>query len=210
MNPDPRHVPLRKRQDALDLGDSFVNPPAVVPVPGSCVIANMATIGIMPTPVIDPNTNTMYVHARTLEGQTTPCTGTYVHRLHALDLSTGAEKFNGPVEIQASVPGTGVGSSNGVVAFDPRKENSRPGLLLSQAPGDTNSVIYLATASNEDTEPYHGWILGYDSQTLQQKYVFCTTPNGSAGGIWQMGSGLAADAAGNIYAQTGNGTFDSS
>ncbi len=189
--------------------DSFINPPSVVPVPGSCAVANVSIIGITPTPVIDPSTSTMYVEARTLEGQTTACSGTYVHRLHALDIATGDEKFGGPVEIQASVPGTGMGSVNGMVAFDPRRENSRPGLLLSKGANDTNSVVYMATASNEDTEPYHGWILGYDSQTLQQKYVFNTTPNGSAGGVWQMGGGLAADTAGNIFVQTGNGTFDS-
>jgi len=188
---------------------SFINPPAVVPVPGSCVVANVSIIGITPTPVIDPSTKTMYVEARTLEGQTTACSGTYVHRLHALDIATGDEKFGGPVDIQASVPGTGMGSVNGQVPFDPRRENARPGLLLSKTAGDPNSVVYLATASNEDTEPFHGWILGYDSQTLQQKYVFCTTPNGSAGGIWQMGAGLAADSTGNIFVQTGNGTFDS-
>ena len=64
--------------------------------------------------------------------------------LHALDIATGEEKFGGPVEIQASVPGTGEGSVNGVVAFDPRKENSRPGLLLSQSAQDQNSVVYMA------------------------------------------------------------------
>jgi len=199
--------------DGKELGtlwhDSFINPPSVVPVPGSCVVGPMPVIGIMPTPVIDPSTNTMYVVARTLEGQTTACSGAYVYRLHALDITTGQEKFGGPVEIQASVPGTGIGSSNGTLSFDPRWENSRPGLLLSQAAGDTNSVVYMATASIEDTKPYHGWILGYDSQTLALKYVFCTTPNGAEGGVWQRGGGLAADANGNIFVQTGNGTFNS-
>jgi hypothetical protein len=188
--------------------DSFINPPTVVPVPGSCVVAGVPIIGITPTPVIDPTTNTMYVVARTLEGQTTACTGTYVYRLHALDITTGQEKFGGPVEVQTSVAGTGAGSSGGTLSFDPRWENSRPGLLLSQAAEDTNSVVYMATASIEDTEPYHGWILGYDSQTLALKYVFCTTPNGAEGGVWQRGGGLAADASGNIFVQTGNGTFD--
>ena len=189
--------------------DSFIDPPGVVPVPGSCVVIDLSIVGIMPTPVIDPTTNTMYVVARTLEGQTTACTGTYVYRLHALDITTGQEKFGGPVEIQASVSGTGAGSVNSTLAFDPQWENARPGLLLSQAPGDTNSVVYFATASPNDTEPFHGWILGYDSQTLALKYAFCSTPNGSAGGIWQRGGGLAADASGNIFLQTGNGTFDS-
>lgn len=188
--------------------DSFIDPPSVVAVPGACVVAPESIIGIMPTPVIDPTTNTMYVEARTLEGQTTACTGTYVYRLHALDITTGLEKFGGPVEIQASVPGTGIGSVDGTLAFDPQWENARASLLLSQAPGDTNSVVYLATASPEDIEPYHGWILGYDSQTLALKYAFCSTPNGSEGGIWHRGGGLAADTNGNIFAQTGNGSFD--
>ncbi len=188
--------------------DSFIDPPSVVPIPGSCLMMAQPIIGITPTAVIDPTTNTIYVEARTLEGQTTACSGSYVHRLHALDMTTGAEKFGGPVVIQASVPGTGEGSSGGVLAFDPLHENSRPGMLISQSAQDVNSVVYLATAGDQDWQPYHGWILGYDSQTLAQKYVFCTTPNGKEGGIWQMGGGLAADANGNIFLSTGNGTAD--
>ena len=188
--------------------DSFINPPSVVAVPGSCVDAAVSIIGITPTPVIDPTTHTMYVYARTLEGQTTACMGTYVHKLHALDIATGQEKFGGPVAVEASVPGTGDGSVNGVLSFDPKKENSKPGMLLSRSAQDANSVVYIATASNEDTDPYHGWILGYDSQTLALKYVFCTTPDGKRGGIWQMGGGLAADASGTLFVETGNGTFD--
>jgi hypothetical protein len=188
--------------------DSFINPPSVVPVPGSCVDVFVSILGIMATPVIDPATNTMYVVARTLEGQTTPCSGTYVYRLHALDITSGQEKFGGPVEIHATVSGTGTGSNNGKLAFSPQWENARPGLLLSKAPGDTNSVVYMAMASPNDKEPYHGWILGYDSQTLALKHVLCITPNGGAGGIWHRGGGLAADANGNIFAETGNGSFD--
>jgi hypothetical protein len=188
--------------------DSFVDPPSVVAIPGSCLMMAQSIVGITPTPVIDPTTNTMYLDARTLEGQTTACSGSYVHRLHALDITTGAEKFGGPVVIQASVPGTGEGSSGGVLAFDPLHENSRPGMLISQSAQDVNSVVYLATAGDQDWQPYHGWILGYDSQTLEQKYVFCTTPNGKEGGIWQMGGGIAADTNGNIFVSTGNGTAD--
>jgi hypothetical protein len=189
---------------------SFIDPPTVVPVPGACLMISQPLDGITATGVIDPTTNTIYVEVRTLEGQTTPCSGSYVHRLHALDITTGAEKFGGPVVIQASVPGTGSGSVGGELAFDPLHENSRPGMLLSQSAQDVNSVVYFATAGNQDWQPYHGWVLGYDSQTLAQKYVFCTTPNGIEGGIWQMGGGLAADANGNIFVSTGNGTADAS
>ncbi len=187
---------------------SFIDPPTVVAVPGSCVGINAPVVGITPTPVIDPTTNTIYVEARTLEGQTTACSGSYIHRLHALDITTGAEKFGGPVVIQGSVPGTGDGSVGGVLAFDGLRENSRPGMLLAKSAQDVNNVVYIATAGDQDILPYHGWVFGYDSHTLAQKYIYCTTPNGKQGGIWQMGGGLAADTSGTLYVATGNGTFD--
>jgi hypothetical protein len=187
--------------------DSFISPPTVTPVPGAC-LDTTGQWGIVATPVIDPTTNTMYVEARTLENATGNCAGNFVHRMHALDITTGEEKFGGPTVIEASVPGTGVGSQNGTIYFDERWENSRPGLLLSQSAQDQNSVVYMAAGSIEDTEPYHGWVLGFDSQTLALKYTYNDTPDGEEGGIWQMGAGLSADVDGNLYLQTGNGSFD--
>jgi hypothetical protein len=187
--------------------DAFADPPNIIPVPGACVYAT-GEFGITPTPVIDPVTSTIYIEARTLENPTSQCVGTYVQRLHALDITTGEEKFGGPIEIQAQVKGTGVGNVNGIVSFDPHWENSRPGLLESQSAQDADPIIYMGAASLEDTEPYHGWILGFDSQTLALKYIYNSTPDGEAGGVWHMGAGIAADTEGNLYAQTGNGTFD--
>jgi uncharacterized membrane protein len=153
-------------------------------------------IGITGTPAIDPASGTLYVVAATKEN------GGYVQRLHALDLSTGAEKFGGPTVIAGSVPGTGGGSVGGQVPFDPLRENQRSGLLLN------NGVIYIAFGSHGDVSPWHGWILGYNAATLQQVLIYNATPNGSGGGIWQGGSGLATDTSGNIYFVTGNGDFD--
>jgi hypothetical protein len=158
-------------------------------------------IGITSTPVINPLSGTLYAEAKTKE----VVNGVlfYRHRLHALDITSGAEKFGGPVIIQASVTGSGDGTDYlGRIQFNPLRQLNRPALLLM------NGVIYLAYASHCDNGPYHGWVLGYNAQTLAQTAVYNTTPNGSEGGIWQSGAGLAGDANGSIYLMTGNGTFD--
>jgi len=137
-------------------------------------------IGITSTPVIDPSTGTIYVL-----GKTTQASSTFYQRLHALDITTGAEKFGGPMPISASVPGTGTGSSGGTLAFDPKWENQRAGLLLQ------NGVLYLAFGSHGDNGPWHGWIMSYNAATLQQINAFCSTPNGGGAGIWMSGAGIA-------------------
>jgi hypothetical protein len=162
-------------------------------------------VGITSTPVIDATSKTVYVEAKSTNGMN------YFHRLHALDLLTGNEKTPGPVVIAATVSGTGDGSANGELSFDPSTPagNSislhalnRPGLLL------LNGTIYLAYASHCDSSPYHGWLFAYDAATFAQKSVYVTTPNGGLGGFWMSGAGVAADASGNIFIPSGNGTFD--
>jgi hypothetical protein len=152
-------------------------------------------IGIVSTPVIDPASGTIYVLARTLEFGTQ-----FVQRLHALDISTGAEQSNSPVIIDAAYPGNGDGSIAGIVPFDPQRENQRAALTL------VNGVVYICWAAHCDWAPYHGWIIGYGESTLEQTVVYNTTPEGSDGGIWMSGQGLSADSSGNLYASVGNGT----
>ncbi len=155
-------------------------------------------------PVIDPASGTIYALTKTDNDDTGQ---TF---LHAFDLATGAEKTGSPVQVQASAPGTGDGSVNGRVSFDgPASSgrfhaNDRAALLL------LNGVVYTSYAHNSDSFPYHGWIIGYryDGVRFTQTAVFCTTPNGSDGGIWQAGKGLTADANGYLYCSVGNGTFD--
>jgi len=151
-------------------------------------------IGIVGTPVIDSVSKTIYFVARSTDGVT------FVQYLHAVDIATGNEQPGSPVKITASIPGTGDGNSNNIVSFDPRRNNQRQGLVL------VNGVVYISYASHCDWNPYHGWILGYNAQTLQQQIVYNVTPNGEAGGIWESGMGIAADAQGSLYVVTGNGT----
>jgi hypothetical protein len=192
---------------------------SITPVPngvtGSGDIA--PEIGVSNTMCIDPSgTGTLYTTAKTQE--TVSGVNHYVIRLHALDLATGAEKFGGPVTIgdttfvngvytdntNVSIPGTGAGSNGTVVKFNALRENERDGLFEDPATG----LLYLTFTSHGDVEPTHGWMLGYDPQTLQLKTVFNTAPNGFDTAIW-MGEGMSAmDANGVIYNATGNGLFD--
>jgi len=158
-------------------------------------------VGITSTPVIDIKTGTLYVLARTKIRHAVSA-DEYFQHLHALAITTGIEKFGGPKLISASVPGQGAGTVNGQVAFDPLKENPRAALTLA------NNAVYMAWASSCDVDPYHGWIMAYDSQTLAQTAVLNVDPNGREGGIWLSDTGPAVDADGNLYVPTGNGTFD--
>lgn len=175
---------------------SFINPPAINTVSSSEANCTdlVPEIGITSTPVIDPVSGTIYVLAKTVEN------GTYVQRLHALDVTSGAEKFGGPMEISASVSGTGDGGST--VTFNPLNQHNRPGLLLQ------NGQVIIGWASHCDNTPFHGWIMSYNASTLAQEGVFNTTPNGGLGGVWQSGGGLAGDSSFNTYFATGNGTYD--
>jgi hypothetical protein len=126
-------------------------------------------VGITSTPVIDIRTGTLYVLARTRIRHAVG-NDEYFQHLHALAITTGVEKFGGPKLISASVPGKGAGSANGQVAFDPLKENPRAALLLA------NNAVYLTWASSCDVDPYHGWVMAYDPQTLAQKSVLNVNP----------------------------------
>ena len=157
-------------------------------------------IGITSTPVIDrhagPN-GTIFVVGMSIDGG-----GAYHQRVHALDVTSGAERTGSPAEIQASYPGTGANSSGGNVVFDPAQYAERVGLLLM------NGTIYLGWTSHCDQGAYTGWLMAYSESTLAQTAVLNLTPNGSEGSIWMSGAGLAADASDNIYFLDANGTFD--
>lgn len=180
---------------------SFLNPGAgVVNVPYQDTGCGQIVpeLGITSTPVIDAQSRTIYVVAMTKE--TSGSVTSYVHRLHALDLATGAEKSGSPVTIQASVPGTGEGGTT--IVFRAKDYKQRAGLAL------WNGIVYTAWASHCDIGQYHGWLIAYDAKTLNQTAVYNNTPNGNQASFWNGGAAPALDAAGNIYLVGGNGTFD--
>jgi hypothetical protein len=156
-----------------------------------------STVGITSTPVIDryfaPD-GVIYFVAKTKDGS-----GNYHQRLHALDLTTGAELSGSPVEIAATYP-----SSGGTDTFDPSIMVERAALLLS------NGTVYLSWAApcHQTSLDYQSWVMAYSEATLAQQSVLDLTPNGSGGGIWMSGAGPAADADGNVFLITSEGTFD--
>jgi hypothetical protein len=161
-------------------------PSGATAVAGSTVgFTSAPLIGILGTPVVDPSTNTMYVVSETSEQNATY----FPHRLHALDVTTGNEKFGGPVVIDDP-------------QMAPMHKLQRPGLLLA------NGNIYVAIGSMQDMQSYHGFIFSFNAQTLAQQAVWNATPNGSEGGVWMGGAAPSVDGSGNIYLTTGNGTLD--
>jgi hypothetical protein len=147
-------------------------------------------LSVPSTPVIDAASNTMYVVGVTNDG--------LLHfKLHALDITTGNEKPNSPVEIQGSVFGNGTASVNGILTFDPANHSQKPGLLL------LNGNIYIAFGGKGDLVNAHGWIFSYSAKDLQFKSVVSTSPNMNLTSIW-YNNGIAADDRGFIYVHTGN------
>ncbi len=180
--------------------DSFINPPTVVSPSNTDLSCNdtVPENGLTGTPVIDRGTGTLYVVVLTKEN------GSYVYRLHALDVETGNEKPGSPTVIQATVSGTGAGNVGGKITFNPQTERQRTSLVLA------NNKVYIGWGSFCDNDPYHGWIMSYtyNGSQFQQVNVYNDTANSTRGGIWGAGGAISADSKGNIYYVSGNGGFD--
>jgi hypothetical protein len=150
------------------------------------------TVGITSTPVIDPIRATLYVEAFSKEN------GKLIHRLHALDLTTGAERSGSPVAVAAHLKrrdGTDM-------VFDPAHQLSRAGLLLS------NGMVYVAYGSHCDRPRFQGWMFAYDAMTLVDRGAFVTAAEHGRAAIWMSGAAPAADSKGNVFVTTGDGRFD--
>src|SRR6266478_4797166 len=151
-----------------------------------------AEVGIASPPVIDPVTGSLYLVAETYEN------GNVIHRLHALDVTSGLEKFGGPTTIAATYTLNGITST-----FRDLYQMNRPGLLLA------NGHIYIAFGSNCCNAYSQGWVISYNASTLQQEGAFDAEPGKTLASIWQKGAGISADSSGNIYAETGEGFYAS-
>jgi hypothetical protein len=155
-------------------------------------------VGVSGTPVIDPSTNTLYVVSKSMNFG-----GTYFfQRLHAIDITTGNEKFGGPANITSSITFPGTGDGGTTVNFNTQQQNQRSGLAL------VNAVVYVAWASHGDLAPYYGWVVGFNPSTLAVTSVLNVSPNVQYGGIWMGGGAPSADANNNLYVITGNAEFD--
>lgn len=147
-------------------------------------------LGIISTPVIDPVTGTLYAVAETYENSNV------VHRLHALDVATGLEKFGGPTTITATYTLNGA-----TTTFADLYQMNRPALLLA------NGHIYIGWGSNCCNDYSQGWVLSYNAATLQQEGAYTAEPGKTLASIWQKGAGISADSSGNIYAETSEGFY---
>ena len=170
-------------------------PSGATPVPmtvqGCSGVTAWTEVGIVATPVIDSANGTIYVVAKTYEN------GKTVFRLHALDVTTGSEKFGGAVQIKATYTLNGQTDT-----FNPIAETNRPALLL------TNGHVYLAFGSNGcNAYGDEGWVISYNASTLAQEGAFNAEPGKSLASIWMKGGGLSADSASNIYGETAEGNF---
>jgi hypothetical protein len=172
------HVSLIDTEHGASAGASTVSATADV----ACA-AIAPQVGITATPAIDPARSTLYVEAFSKEH------GVLVHRLHALELATGAERRGSPVEVT-------------VKSFNPVRQLERAAVLFS------NNVVYLAYGSHCDKPRFSGWLLAYDARTLAQKSAFATGLEHGKAAIWMSGSGPAADRKGNVFLSTGDGWFD--
>jgi hypothetical protein len=178
---------------------SLLNPGETTSDPRSCGQV-VPEIGATATPVINlqagPN-GVIYVI-----GMSKDASGNYFQRLHALDLTTGAEQLGGPIDIHASYPGSGDESTNGTVFFNPKQHKERAALLLD------GGKVYTSWSSHCDIRPYTGWLIAYDAFSLAQTAVLNFAPNGEGVAVWASGAGPAADGAGWLFFNLANGTFD--
>jgi hypothetical protein len=153
-------------------------------------------LGSTSTPVVDPATGIVYLTTR-LETGSGGLANSHWY-LQAISSATGQEESGFPVEI------TGTPYNTPGVPFNDATEEQRPGLLL------LNGVVYMAFASDCDSDPYRGIVLGVSTSTDTITSMWSDesgvgTDENSQAGIWESGAGLVSDEPNRIILTTGNG-----
>ena len=146
--------------------------------------------GILGTPVVSNDRKSLYVVAWHDDGPQG-----IRYKLHALDPASGAERKSAVIGVSSVDPSQPCKRQS---AFNPCTQKQRSALLLS------DGVLYIGLGGDGS----RGALFAFDAASLTQKAFWSTTPTGADGGIWQSGQGPAADAEGNVYVMTANGTFD--
>ena len=161
-----------------------------VPMPQYAFSGNrniVPNLGILSTPVIDASSKLMYLVACTLES------GAMVYRLHAIDITSGAEPLGAGVVIAGSYGG---------LTFDARYQTQRVSLVLA----DNQVVFAFGPVELEYAGGYTGWVMAYDKTTLKQSGIFATITTGdNGGGVWQSGRPPGVGAGGDVFVFVGNG-----
>jgi hypothetical protein len=193
----------------INFGDNLPStPPPLAPIPSSAhfIVSNgfglyniNPSIGIVSTPVIDPASLAIFVVGKVWTGSLP----TVKNILVKIDLVSGSILGSTVIGANVSIPNSQAGDAvNGVLSFEQTHHMQRPALLLQ------GGELYVGFGSHQDTKPWHGWIFGFDSQTLAQNLFWSSTPNAEGGSIWQAGNGIAGDGS-NVYVMTGNGCNES-
>jgi outer membrane protein assembly factor BamB len=200
-------------QNPVSLGKAFL--PKVTSAPGQHRKTEIDLFGInihwgiLSTPVIDLDTQTMYAVNWVVNQQ-----GKRALLLHALRLSDGKELpigggTNTRLVIEAMLrdaAGKPVTDTSGQpVALHP-DQKQRAALLLVPLHGN-HKTLFVAITGGENPRSPRGWVIAYDVESFRKPAAWVATPSSFGGGIWQASQGPAADEDGNVYVMTGNGGY---
>lgn len=163
------------------------------------------TVGIIGTGVIDPDSDTLYLTAKTYEDQTKigvpqgrPAGRIYVHALNVNDLS---ERPGFPINLEGMAA-----RNNPTRLFNGGIHNQRPGLLHPKG----SDYIYAGFGSHCVNYNFTGWVVGWHKTTGQIVERYATqgegVPNNKKGAsLWMSGGGITSDDKGSMFFATGNG-----
>jgi hypothetical protein len=160
-------------------------------------------IGVTATGVIDPDTDTLYLTAKTYldqnggNGAQGKPDGRYY--LHAINVNDLTERPNFPINLEGTVA-----RNNPTRSFNGGIHHQRPALI------HTGQFIYAGFASHCVQYNFTGWIMGWDKSSGANVERWATegagVPNTTpGGGVWMSGGGIASDDAGSLFFGTGNG-----